>query len=522
MPEPASSVPPGDDRIERIVAAILDIADRKFTTGLQPSPRRDEIDAIIVGVNTMAMELSQAYATLDQRVAERTAQLEEARDRLQVLAYSDPLTGLANRGALLREIEHSLDEHRRGEPAPLLMLLDLDAFKSINDTYGHAAGDRVLGIVADRLREGVRAGDIIARLGGDEFAVLLPAGCPFPGEVGNRLIELINKEIKIRGVSVSPGASLGMAHATPEHDANRLLVEADTAMYVAKQSNGRKVQEFEDFMLYERQEKTLLLRDLRAALETPQVFPVYQPIVDIESGRWVGVEALARWNHPDRGLVVPDQFLGLAEEARLLPRLTARILDSTLKDLARWRRTGLVGEGFTLHVNVTPAELHMLDFPDIVRAALRRQGLPASCLAIEVTEHNLISGDSLDRYSLLALQRMGVATEIDDFGTGYSSIGYLNRLPVSGVKLDRSLILGIEWDQQQLALLAATLGLVKACQLGCIVEGVETQDQADLLRHLGFSRAQGYFYSRPVPAAELVAALPARTAEGSGPAAPEA
>ena len=522
MPKPALRLHAGDDRLERLVAAILDIADKKFTTGLQPSPRRDEIDAIIVGVNSMAMELAQTYASLDRRVAERTAELEEARDQLQVLAYSDPLTGLANRGALMREIERSLDEHRRGEPAPLLMLLDLDAFKSINDMHGHAAGDQVLSTVADRLREGLRAGDVIARFGGDEFAVLLPAGCPYPSELGDRLIELINTEIKIGDVSVSPGASLGMAHATPEHDANQLLLEADTAMYVAKQSDRRKVQEFEDFMLYERQEKATLLRDLRVALETTQLFPVYQPIVDIESGRWVGAEALVRWCHPERGMVVPDQFLGLAEEARMLPRLTARVLEATLEDLARWRSTGLVGEDFTLHVNVTPAELHMLDFPDSIRAALRRNGLPASCLGIEVTEHNLISGDSLDRYSLLALQRMGVATSIDDFGTGYSSIGYLNRLPVTGVKLDRSLILGIEEDPQQLALLGATLGLVVACQLGCIVEGVETPEQAELLRRLGFNRAQGYFYSRPIPASELEPELAARTAEGPRPATPEA
>ena len=499
--------PEADSRIERIVAAILGIADGKFETGMEPSGRRDEIDAIIVGINSMAAEIARIYRDLDQRVAERTTLLEEARDKMQVLAFSDPLTGLANRSALLRQLEHAMDRHRRGEPAPVLMLLDLDAFKDINDTHGHSTGDDVLCLVADRLRSGMRDGDLIARLGGDEFAVLLPQGAPRPLELGRRLIALINAETTISGVPVSPGASMGIAEATTAHDADMLLQEADTAMYVAKQLTRDKVREFEPFMLYERQQRAVLLTDLRGALGTEQIYPVYQPIVDIPTGAWIGAEALVRWRHPERGVVMPGQFLELAEEGRLLPRLTTQILEAALGDLSAWREGGLVDESFTVHINVTPAELHMLDFPDLIRAALRRHRMPAACLGIEITEHNMLSGDSLDRYSLLALSRMGVHTNIDDFGTGYSSISYLNKLPVDGVKLDRSIIEGIPADARQVALVNAVSGLITACGLECIVEGVETAEQHEALLRMGFASAQGYYYCRPVPATDLEPAL---------------
>lgn len=499
--------PETDARIEQIVAAILGIADGNFETGMEPTARRDEIDAIIVGINSMSAELARTYRDLDLRVAERTTLLEEARDKMQALAFSDPLTGLANRTALLKELDHALDRHRRGERAPVLMLLDLDAFKDINDTHGHSTGDEVLRLVADRLRSGMRQGDMIARLGGDEFAVLLPQGAPRPLELGRRLIQLINAETTIEGVPVSPGASMGIAEATTGHDADMLLQEADTAMYVAKQLVRDKVQEFEPFMLYERQQRAVLLTDLRAALGTDEIYPVYQPIVDIASGAWIGAEALVRWRHPERGVVMPGQFLELAEEGRLLPRLTAQILDGALGDLSAWRERGLVDDSFVVHVNVTPAELHMLDFPDLIRAALRRHKMPAAALGVEITEHNMLSGDSLDRYSLLALSRMGVHTNIDDFGTGYSSISYLNKLPVDGVKLDRSIIEGIPADERQVALVNAVAGLITACGLECIVEGVETAEQHESLLKLGFTNAQGYFYCRPVPAAELESTL---------------
>ncbi|MFB0833942.1 putative bifunctional diguanylate cyclase/phosphodiesterase [Arthrobacter halodurans] len=509
-------VPPeADARIEQIVGAILGIADGRFDTGLEPGPCRDEIDAIMVGINSMASELERTYRDLDERVAERTALLEQARDKMQVLAYSDPLTGLANRTALIREIEHSLDRHRRGERAPVLMLLDLDAFKSINDTHGHAIGDRVLQIVAERLRSGLRDGDVIARLGGDEFAVLLAQGTPRPLELGRRLLQLINTEVDVQSIPVSPGASMGIAEATPGHDADLLLQEADTAMYVAKQQIRDKVQEFEPFMLYERQQRAALLADLRKALGTSEIYPVYQPIVDLATGGWVGAEALVRWRHPERGVVMPLQFLELAEEAGLLPRLTDQVLNAALGDLARWRSAGVVPDSFVVHVNVTPAELHMLNFPDLIRTALRRHGLPPESLGVEITEHNMLSGDSLDRYSLLALDRMGVHTNIDDFGTGYSSISYLNKLPVDGVKLDRSIIDGIPNDTQQLDLVEAVFGLINACGLECIVEGVETAEQSEALVRMGFRHAQGYFYCRPIPAAELEAGLVERFGAGA-------
>ncbi|MGG5753418.1 putative bifunctional diguanylate cyclase/phosphodiesterase [Zafaria sp. Z1313] len=509
MPEPALAAP-RDERIRQIVAAILRIADRNFDTGLIPSPRRDETDAIIVGINAMATELAHVYADLDARVAERTALLERAGAELEVMAYTDPLTRLSNRSALMRGISHALDAHRRGEAAPVLMLLDLDAFKRINDTLGHAAGDEVLVAVGERLRGGVRPGDQISRLGGDEFAILLAGGCPSPMDLGRRLVRAINEESLVGGVALTLGASLGIAEAGTDHDPDQLLLEADTAMYEAKRSQRGKVKSFEPYMLHERRALAAMIAELRHALGAAQIFPAFQPIVDLTTGRWIGAEALCRWERPGHGLVEPRVFLQQAEDAGLLPELTATLLNSALEQLARWRSADLVPEDFAVHLNVSSPELHALGFPDMIRDALRAHGVPPRSLALEITEHRLMSGDTLDRYSLLALQQMGVSVHIDDFGTGYSSISYLSRLPIAGAKVDMELVKDIVADPRQRALLAAVRSLLDACALECIVEGVESAEQVRVLADLGFDRAQGFHFGRPATGTEFVVQLSAQ------------
>ncbi len=234
--------------------------------------------------------------------------LEKARDQMELLAYTDPLTQLANRSALMRDIEVALRGLVDGGPTPVLLLLDLDAFKSINDTHGHAVGDQVLRQLSARLRAGVRSQDLIARLGGDEFAVLLRSQDHGAFDLGQRIVSTVNEQMVIDGISLSPGASLGIAVATAGHDADRLLLEADTAMYTAKQSRTSKVHEFEPFMLFERQQKAAMVADLRTALGTEQILPHYQALVSLQDESILGAELLVRWNRPAYGLDSPRRI----------------------------------------------------------------------------------------------------------------------------------------------------------------------------------------------------------------------
>lgn len=499
--------PDGEPRITDIVDAILRIADMDFDTMLQPSHARDEIDAIIVGINAMATELQSTYATLDRRVSERTQMLEIAHDQMAMLAYTDPLTRVSNRAALIRELEAAIDNAEAVGPVPILMLLDLDAFKSVNDTHGHDTGDKMLRMIAERLTESVRSLDVVARLGGDEFAVLITVPGQSALDVGRRIVAAMNDTMVINGVELSPRASLGLALVTSGGDATQLLLEADTAMYVAKRSGTEKVVAFEPYMLHERRQRAEMITDLQSALGNDEFIPVYQGLIALDDESIVGAEALVRWQRKGHGLLSPGDFLQVAEESGMVGKLTEYLLHRVLEDLAGWRAEGLVSEEFQVHLNVTSRELHHLGFPDLVRSALRRHDLPPTVLALEITEDRLMTGDSLHQYTLLALRGMGVEVFIDDFGTGYSSISYLRQLPVAGAKIDRSLVQDIEQDVRQQRFLRAIFDLINACDLQCVVEGVETAGQSNQLKAMGFATVQGFLYGRPVEARDFAATL---------------
>lgn len=500
----------GEPRLSQIVEAILRIADMDFETLLVPSPQRDEIDAIMVGINTMAAELAATYTTLDYRVEDRTRKLAAARDQMERLAFTDPLTGLANRSALILEIEKTAAGLEQDTAAPIVMLLDLDAFKSINDNYGHAVGDKVLCRMAERLRGCVRTEDVVARLGGDEFAVLIRMPEHGAMGVGQRIAAAMNEDMVIDDIHLSPGTSLGLVRATAGRAADQLLLEADTAMYAAKRSPRENVVEFEPFMLFERQQKAEMIANLRSALGTEEFIPAYQALVYLEDERISGAEVLVRWQRPGHGLMAPGEFLPTAEEAGMVGELTQYLLHRALRDVKQWREQGLVDDDFKVHLNVTSRELHQLEFADLVRAAVRQHDLPACILSIEITEDRLMSGDSLHQYTLRALRAMGVEVFIDDFGTGYSSISYLRQLPVSGVKIDKSLVADIAEDSRQVVFLRAIADLINACDLKCVVEGVETVEQSARLKAMNFKTVQGYLYGRPVVAAEFAKLLSAR------------
>jgi diguanylate cyclase (GGDEF)-like protein len=496
-----------DPRLQQLVDGMVRLAGGDLTTRIQPSSARDDIDAVITGVNLLAEELQLSYMELEQRVEQRTAELRQAHRDMSRMALTDALTGLANRTALAKDMDAALDDARSGQRAPALLLLDMDSFKQVNDSFGHDAGDRVLTVVANRLRSVVRDGDTVARLGGDEFAVLLPrATADLALQVAQRILGVLNDEIQLDEVTVWPQASIGVRVADAGQTAQSLLLDADTAMYEAKKDPQNRTKVFQSHMLQARQLHNQMASELRGAIATGGFELEYQPVVDLCTGLPIGVEALVRWNHPVRGRVMPSDFIPMAEQTGLIVDLGRWTLSAAAHQFAQWSADLNLDPGFQIRVNLSVAELQRIDLVEHVRGVLRDSGMPAESLVLEITETGLVTGGEVETYSLLALRKLGIGIEIDDFGTGYSSISYLRRLPVDMVKVDRSIIATHSADGSQQDFIGAVLQLIRAAGLDAIFEGIETREQAEQLRDLGCSGGQGFYFSRPV-SASLMARL---------------
>ncbi|MEA3551905.1 MULTISPECIES: putative bifunctional diguanylate cyclase/phosphodiesterase [Micrococcaceae] len=503
-----------DPRLSRLLEGIVRLASGDLTSRIEVSPARDELDAIIMGTNLLAEDLQIIYEELEQRVQVRTRLLHEAHLEMQKMAMQDPLTGLANRSALIDALNAALEADTESDESPVLLMMDLNAFKSINDSLGHSAGDHVLITVGERIRGAVRESDVVARLGGDEFAIVLPSAThDQAGFVGHRILAAVREPIELPGRSLRCGASIGLSAGEPGKTPEDMLMEADVAMYASKAEGQNKLHRFEPGLLLVRRLRSQLVEDLRTAISTDGLTLNYQPVVELGSGRIEGVEALVRWNHPTRGLIMPDEFIPLAEEAGLISELGLWVLRAAVHQLRDWVNASVVDSRFSVRINISATDLQSLQFIEDVRNVLKETGVRPDQVVLELTELAIVKGNDLDRYSLGGLRGLGVGIEIDDFGTGYSSISYLRRLPVDRVKVDRSLITGLGTDPTQPALVAAVLQLVRACGLEAVWEGVETAEQAEILRGLGCLSAQGYFFSRPVPPEqipELVAKQPER------------
>lgn len=499
-----------DPRLGQLLDGIIRLAAGELHSRIEVSPARDELDAIIMGTNLLAEDLEIIYQELEQRVESRTQLLHQAHEEMRTMALTDSLTGLANRSAFVAALAQAqADAAARDDSLPpAVVLLDLDAFKSINDTRGHAAGDRVLAMVGDRIRRAVRETDLVARLGGDEFAVLMPAtSATRAAGVGTRILQSLNDPIELDNDSIHCGASMGLRIGEPGETAEQLMVEADIAMYASKREGRSKLKIFEPSMLHARQLRSQLAEDLRGAIADSELVLFYQPIVELSSGRVEGVEALVRWNHPERGIVMPDEFLPIAEDAGLMSLLGIWVLRTAVEQLRHWREDGIAPPEMSMRVNIAATDLQRLEFIEEVRDILTRADLSPDLLVLELTEQAIIMGNELDRYSLNSLRKLGVGLEIDDFGTGYSSISYLRRLPVDRVKVDRSILMELGTDPDQPALIAAVLQLIRACGLEAVWEGVETAEQAEYLRSIGCISAQGYYYSRPLAALDMARLL---------------
>jgi diguanylate cyclase (GGDEF)-like protein/PAS domain S-box-containing protein len=420
--------------------------------------------------------------------------------RLAHDATHDPLTRLANRTLVLER----LDVRGRRGPATVLFL-DLDKFKVINDSLGHSVGDQVLRIVGERLRRSSGRADLVGRLGGDEF-VIVTDEVTEPGEVralAEHLRAALAEPIGVLGRQLHLDASIGVVliDGADRRSAEDLLRDADVAMYQAK-TLGRGRHHFFDVGLRERMQRRLRMeQDLRDAVHDGQLWPAYQPVVDLKTGEMVAVEALLRWTHPRLGPISPVEFIPLAEESDLINVIGKEMLRATTRELA-WRRTNQ-GLGLTLKVNISTRQLDDPHLVPAVQDALTSTGLPAEALCLEVTESALMRDQEAAGEVLAALRSLGVLLAIDDFGTGYSSLAQLRRLTLDTLKIDRSFITGIAESRDAEAIVTSIIAMAHAVDLTVIAEGVETAEQLELLRRLDCDQAQGYHLGRPIPADEL-------------------
>jgi diguanylate cyclase (GGDEF)-like protein len=481
---------------------------RKWSLDQALKQRLDDLE-LAVRARTSALEETNR-ALLEQIQQRSRAELD-----LKHLATHDPLTSVPNRVLLRERMDACLSRARRHDTHVALILLDLDHFKEVNDAYGHAAGDELLRLVAERLRACVRTSDVVARLGGDEFVLLLEDVVE-PEEaaiVAERVLRACSAPFLLFGNEVHTPPSLGIAVFPNDcSNADDLLKCADLAMYEAKEAGRATFRFYAGAMLASSHEKLKLREELMRALERDQFCVYYQPLVELESGTVTGMEALVRWQHPELGLVPPIKFIPAAERSGLIAKIGAWVLRTACAQLAEWRRGGA---NLSIAVNVSAREVQAPDFVDIVTEALAASGLEPAHLELELTESVALKDPERSADVLGRLHRLGVRLAIDDFGSGYSSLMRLRQMPISVLKIDRFFVQDIVSSPRDAAIVAAVVAMAHSLGLKVVAEGVETREQlaalrsleADLDQKTTCDLIQGYLLSRPLPAGEATALL---------------
>jgi diguanylate cyclase (GGDEF)-like protein len=439
-------------------------------------------------------------------------QLASAGAELNTRASTDSLTGLANRSAFADRLQTALatDERRAGRLA--VLFIDLDDFKDVNDSLGHAAGDELLRVTAQRLDQTIRPGDLVARLGGDEFAVLLD-GIPdarIAFAVAERIVAAVREPVVIGDGRVQVGASVGLAMRDQNSTLDALMRDADVAMYSAKAKGKNRIEHYDADLNDLAVERQALRTELGGAVERGELVVEYQPVVDLETGEIVGLEALVRWLHASRGLLPPSAFIGLAEETGAIISIGASVMETAARQLRQWQQRYNLPK-LWMSVNVSVRQLDVSGFADDVANVLRVTGIDPTTLVLEVTESVLADPSGGAAATLAALRGSRVRVALDDFGTGYSSIGYLRQLPVDILKIDRSFVSGPSAETGvDDVLLEAIVAMGQTLRLDVVPEGIEQHDQLVRLRAAGCKVGQGFLFSRPVPpqAIEVLLAAP--------------
>ena len=435
----------------------------------------------------------------------------EAEDQLTHQAFHDLLTDLPNRALLLNRLEQALARSARTGDAIGLLFVDLDNFKVINDSLGHKAGDLLLQTVAERLRGCVRPGDTVARLGGDEFVILLEelSGTEEAQAVAERATAAIHQPLRLGERDVFPGASIGLTLTVlgDARTAGDLLRDADTAMYQAKLQGKGRYTLFDLSMNTRVQERLELEADMREAISNQEFVVHYQPIMDLQSGRLAGVEALVRWEHPTRGLISPAKFIPIAEETGLIVPLGRLVLRQACLQARRWQTDYSDAHHLVMSVNLSIRQMMERDIVAQVAAILKESGLAPEYLKLEITESMMLHDTQATIQTMTALQGLGVRLAIDDFGTGYSSMSYLSQLPLNTLKIDRSFVNRIGVSGGDEAIVRAIISLARTLRLSVTCEGIETQEQFTYLQDLGCDMGQGYLMHKPLPAAKIEALL---------------
>jgi diguanylate cyclase (GGDEF)-like protein/PAS domain S-box-containing protein len=431
-------------------------------------------------------------------------------EQLSHQALHDSLTGLPNRSLLLDRLEQVVVHSRHANTWMAVIFVDIDDFKIVNDSLGHTAGDQLLVTVGHRLQSCVAETDTVARFGGDEFVVVLAetSGMSETVDVAERILAAVSTPFRVQGRELTVSVSLGIALSSAgEVDRNELLLRADTAMYRAKDAGKSSYHLFTPAMQGEALLRLDMEADLRRAVERGEFMLHYQPKVSLSTGEIVGVEALIRWHHPVHGTVSPAQFIPVAEHSGLILPIGRWVLHQACAQAARWLALYTGHEPFTMNVNLSSRQFAQADLVADVAATLNASGLPAEHLTIEITESDVMRDATSAILRLHDLKALGVRIAVDDFGTGYSSLAYLKLFPVDVLKIDQAFVRGLGIESADTAIVEATIGLAHALGMRVVAEGVETAEQAELLRARGCERAQGYFFHRPLPAEDITTLL---------------
>ena len=454
--------------------------------------------------------IEQQQKKLEESVMEKTHELKVKNEQMSYLAHHDSLTNLPNRLLFEERLQDAIESAKKDNQNVGVLFLDLDGFKEINDTYGHKTGDLLLKSITQRLKKAVRGDDTVARLGGDEFTVIVKnSSLEALEKIAEKIIREIREPLTIEGVELFVTFSIGMSVYPEDGETTELLLKhADTAMYRAKEDGKNRYQFYNFHMTEKALAKVTLQNALREAIALQQFEPYYQPKIDARSGKVIGLEALVRWNHPQRGIVPPMEFILFAEESGLIKEIDMFMLHATLKQMRLWHIEDI--QTGKLSVNISTKQLQDDVCVECFKEALRLYEVDAKHLEVEVTESQIMKNQIESMKVLTLLKELGITISMDDFGTGYSSLSYLKNLPIDRLKIDRSFIMEIPENKDDVAIVKTIISLTKNLGVDIIAEGVETQEQVDFLVKEGCYNIQGYYYSKPLSAKECKAFMIAR------------